>query len=115
MDLNGEVVRHKKFGIGTIVESKSDYIIVQFHQTKEQKKFLYPEAIGEFLELQNKSSTDEQMMKETETGYESEREKKRIKGIKGIICREKSIKKIMGIRREEEKKASVIDPNNTGE
>ena len=113
MDLYGEVVRHKKFGIGTIVEFKSDYIIVLFDETKEQKKFLYPEAIGDFLELQNKSSSDERM-KETEAGYENELEKGRIKNIKGIIKREKGIKKIMGIRREEEKKVSVIAPNKKG-
>jgi hypothetical protein len=78
---------------------------VLFHETKEKKKFLYPEAIEEFLEIQNKSSLDEeQIMKETETGYECECEQRRIKDIKGIIKREKGIKKIMGIRREEEKK-----------
>jgi predicted transcriptional regulator len=105
MDLYGEVVKHKKFGIGTIVKSKSDYIEVLFHDTNEQKKFLYPEAIGEFLELQSKaSSNDEQQgMKEMETGHEGEHEQKRIKNIKGIIKRENIIKKIIGIRTREEK------------
>jgi hypothetical protein len=105
MDLYGEVVRHKKFGIGTIVESKSDYIIVLFDDINEQKKFIYPDSIGEFLELQNKSSSDnpKQISKELETG-DKESEQIRIKSIKGIIKREKGIKKIMGIRREEEKK-----------
>lgn len=49
MNLYNEVVKHKKFGVGTIVESESDYIIVLFDETKEQKKFLYPEAIGAFF------------------------------------------------------------------
>lgn len=103
MDLHGEVVRHKKFGVGTIVQSSSDYIIVMFDETKEQKKFLYPDAIGEFLELQNKSLSEnkEQIMKETVD--ERECEQRRIKDIKGIIKREKGIKKIMGFRRDEEK------------
>jgi hypothetical protein len=105
MNLYGEVVKHKKFGIGTIVESKSDYIEVLFHDTDEQKKFVYPEAIGEFLELQNKSSSDdkEQGMNETEIRQEGEREQKRIKDIKGIIKRENIIKKIIGIRTKEKK------------
>jgi hypothetical protein len=99
MNLNGEVVKHKKFGIGTIVESTSDYIIVQFHETKEQKKFLYPDALGEFLELQNKSSSDnKEQINETEEEHESEHEQKRIKKIKGIIKRENIIKKIIAIR-----------------
>jgi hypothetical protein len=106
MDLNGELVRHKKFGVGTVVETESDYITVLFHETKERKKFLYPDAIGGFLELQNKSSLDnkEQIMKETETVYEREREQGRIKNIKGIIKREKGIKKILGIRSAEDRK-----------
>jgi hypothetical protein len=105
MDLNGEVVLHKKFGVGTIVESKNDYITVMFHETKEQKNFLYPEAFGEFLELQNKSYSDnkQQAIKETEAGHEGDYEQRRIKDIRGIIKRENIIKKIIG-RRQEGKK-----------
>ena len=104
MDLNNEIVKHKKFGVGTIVESKDDYIIVLFDETKERKKFLYPEAIGDFLELQNKSSSDneELVMKDTETREVRENEHSRIKGIKGIIRRENGIKKIMRIRKDNE-------------
>ena len=102
MDINGEVVKHKKFGVGTIVESKNDYIVVLFHETQENKKFLYPEAMGEFLELQNKSFSDNQdkVLKET-AEYAGEHEQRRIKHLKGVIKREKCIKKIIGIRREE--------------
>jgi hypothetical protein len=105
MNLNGEIVKHKKFGIGIVVETKSDYIIVQFHETKEQKKFVYPDALEEFLELQSKSSLDnkEKNINEIETGHENEHEQKRIKNIKGIIKRENIIKKIIGIRQREGK------------
>lgn len=92
MDLKGEVVKHKKFGVGTIVESKDDYILVQFDETKEAKKFLYPEAIGEFLELQNKFSSG------------NEKEQRRVNDIKRVIIRHKNIKKIIGFRKEGEKK-----------
>lgn len=106
MNLNNEVVRHKKFGVGTIIESESDYIVVLFHDTKEQKKFIYPDSIGGFLELQNKSYSEnkELLSKDAETGDECKNEQSRIKNIKGIIKRENSIKKIMGIRKESEKK-----------
>ncbi len=94
MDLNGEIVKHKKFGVGTIVESKDDYIMVFFNETKEEKKFLYPEAMGVFLELQNKSSSS----------HETKTEQRRIDDVKKIIKRHKNIKKIIGIRQENEKK-----------
>lgn len=105
MDLLGEVVKHNKFGMGTIVESKDEYIMVQFNETKEAKKFLYPEAIGDFLELQNKSSSDNeaQIPKQIETVSEGKNEQKRVNEMKKMIKREKSIKKIIGIRRDEDK------------
>ncbi len=104
MDLLGEVVKHNKFGMGTIVESQDDYIMVLFNETKEEKKFLYPEAIGDFLELQNKTSLDnkEQITKQIETGTEG-KEQRRVNEIKKMIKREKSIKKIIGIRQEEDR------------
>lgn len=101
MDLTNEIVKHKKFGVGTIVESKSDYIIVLFHETSEKKKFIYPDALGEFLELQHKSSdSHDPLMKD---GKKSENEHERIKDIKGAIRREKGIKKIIGIRQAEKR------------
>lgn len=106
MNLCSEFVKHKKFGVGTIVESTEDYIIVLFHETQEKKKFLYPDAIGDFLELQSKLSSDnkEQIMQEGENGDASEHEQKRMKDIKRAIKRELNIKKIIENRQEEEKK-----------
>lgn len=105
MNLYGEIVKHKKFGVGTVVESKDDYIKILFHDTQEQKKFLYPDAVGEFLELQNNSVSDnkEQVMKEMKTGNKGEHEQRRIKDLKGIINREKSIKKLIGLRLDKKK------------
>jgi hypothetical protein len=94
MDVYGEVVKHKKFGVGTIIESKDDFITVLFNDTQEEKKFLYPEAIGEFLELQNKISNEDMIENEN-----SRNEQKRVNDIKNIIKREKSIKKIYGLRK----------------
>jgi hypothetical protein len=77
---------------------------VQFHETKEQKKFLYPEALGGFLELQNKASSDNEEQIEKQVGDESELEHTRIKDMKKAIKREKSIKAIIGIRQDEKNK-----------
>lgn len=101
MDLTNEVVKHKKFGIGTIVESQSDYIVVLFHEANEKKKFIYPDALGEFLELQHKSSDHNDPL--TKDGTKPENEHERIKDIKGVIRREKGIKKIIGIRQAEKR------------
>lgn len=55
MKLYGEVVKHKFFGRGKIVEFANNYVTVLFDESKEKKKFAYPTAFGSFLELGNKS------------------------------------------------------------
>jgi hypothetical protein len=88
MDLNGEVVKHKKFGVGTVIESMDDSILVLFDETKEKKRFLYPEAMGDYLELQNRSTSANEM----------KNEQTRLNDIKKTIKRHKNIKKIIGFR-----------------
>ena len=55
MELYGEVVKHKVFGRGQIVEFANNYVTVLFDESKAEKKFTYPTAFGSFLELENKS------------------------------------------------------------
>lgn len=55
MELYGEVVKHKVFGRGQIVEFANNYVTVLFDENKAEKKFTYPAAFGSFLELENKS------------------------------------------------------------
>lgn len=55
MKLFGEVVKHKVFGIGQIIEFENNYITVLFDEINEEKKFTYPSAFDSFLELENKS------------------------------------------------------------
>lgn len=55
MELCGEIVKHKSFGRGQIVEFTNNYATVLFEDSKEEKKFVYPSAFGAFLELENKS------------------------------------------------------------
>ena len=46
-------VKHTKFGIGEIIDLKSDKITILFEETKEEKTFKYPEAFEKFLEAKN--------------------------------------------------------------
>lgn len=53
MNIIGEVVKHKSFGIGKIIEFKEQRISIKFETSTDIKKFNYPESIGSFLELDN--------------------------------------------------------------
>lgn len=53
MKLIGEVVKHKSFGRGEIINFENNYITVLFKQSHAEKKFTYPTAFGAFLELEN--------------------------------------------------------------
>ena len=53
MQINGEVVKHKVFGRGQIVEFADNYVTVLFDESKTEKKFAYPSAFGAFLEMEN--------------------------------------------------------------
>lgn len=55
MELYGEVVKHKVFGKGQIVEFANNYVTVLFDENKAEKKFTYPAAFESFLKLENKS------------------------------------------------------------
>jgi len=59
MELCDEVVKHKVFGRGKIVEFINNYVTVLFDESKVEKKFAYPSAFRAFLELENKSFLDE--------------------------------------------------------
>lgn len=53
MNLIGEVVKHKSFGVGKIIDFDQQRMTIQFEDCSNLKKFNYPEAIGSFLELKN--------------------------------------------------------------
>lgn len=59
MDLCNEVVRHKAFGTGRIVEFSNNYITVLFDETNTKRQFVYPTAFGEFLILENKAFSEQ--------------------------------------------------------
>lgn len=53
MELIGEIVKHKAFGRGKVTEFVNNNVTVVFEESKEEKRFLYPSAFGEFLQLEN--------------------------------------------------------------
>jgi len=55
MELIGEIVKHKAFGRGQVIEFINNNVTVLFDESKEEKRFLYPSAFGEFLQLENKT------------------------------------------------------------
>jgi hypothetical protein len=44
MKLCGELVNHKAFGKGQIVEFENNYVTVLFENITEEKKFKYPQV-----------------------------------------------------------------------
>lgn len=50
-------VKHKKFGIGTIVAKDGNYIRVKFESA--EKSFVYPDAFEKFLTLADDTVPDE--------------------------------------------------------
>ncbi len=61
MRLCNEVVYHKYFGKGNIVEYINDYVFVLFDNDHEIRKFKYPEAFDTYIKLDN-----QELMKDVE-------------------------------------------------
>ena len=53
MNLINEAVTHKVFGEGSIVEHEESIITIEFN--KDIKKFVYPDAFGKFITLNDRS------------------------------------------------------------
>jgi hypothetical protein len=53
MDLCGEFLTHKVFGRGKILGIENGCVTVLFLESNERKKFIYPNAFGRFLVLEN--------------------------------------------------------------
>ena len=54
MEFCGEIVKHKVFGRGQVVNFAINYISILFEESESEKKFFYPAAFGVFLEVENK-------------------------------------------------------------
>ncbi len=57
MVLNNLVVRHKAFGLGTVVETDGKYMTVRFEVG--DKHFVYPDSFEKFLTLEDGTVNEE--------------------------------------------------------
>ena len=57
MVLDNLQVKHKSFGLGTVIENKGQYMTVKFDTV--QKIFVYPDAFERFLTLADGTVSDE--------------------------------------------------------
>lgn len=55
MELCGQVVKHKVFGRGQIIEFDNNHVTILFENSREEKKFKYPQVFDSFLKLENES------------------------------------------------------------
>lgn len=71
MDLIDKQVMHKSFGKGNIIEQDDKFITISFKT--ESKKFIYPDAFGKHLTLEDRDAA--QSLKKVITKIEVEQEK----------------------------------------
>lgn len=74
MGFVGELVKHVVFGEGKIIEHNNDFIKISFNND-DVKDFIYPDAIGVYLELENKDLL-KQVEEDKNTKIKIEEEKK---------------------------------------
>ena len=55
MNFRNEKVTHDHFGKGVVVDYSGDYVVVNFSSGK--KKFVFPDAFGNFLRLSDKKTS----------------------------------------------------------
>lgn len=71
MNLINKEVIHKSFGKGSIVDQDDEFITINFDN--ETKKFIFPDAFGKFLTLEDKSA--QETLKKAITEFEEKQEK----------------------------------------
>ena len=59
LDFVGEIINHKVFGTGKIIEVNNDCIKIKFDDIEEEKDFIYPDALDSYLELENEALSKE--------------------------------------------------------
>ncbi len=86
MNLINEEITHKVFGEGDIVDQDESFITVKFNDGI--KKFIYPDAFGKFITLQNRETS---------------------KSLKKIISKREMEKEQLEKKREEEKRQQMLE------
>ncbi|MBB6447636.1 malate synthase [Bacillus benzoevorans] len=76
MNLINKEVTHKRFGKGSVVKHNGS--IIEIHFATENKKFVFPDAFGNHLELHDKSSADslEKVLQKRKIEREKEEQEK---------------------------------------
>lgn len=69
--MKNEMVIHKKYGKGKVVDVKQNHVKVMFENTGEEKLFLYPESFEKFVAFEN-----EGIQKDVERAIKSIEDKK---------------------------------------
>jgi len=110
VELCYEVVNHKVFGRGKIVDFENNYITVLFDESKTEKKFTYPSAFGAFLELENKSFLKE-IQEDKDEIDKMEAEKQKIKEEEAKVMLNMKFKE-NGVRRLKNSPSKSSDKNN---
>lgn len=90
MKLEGKAIQHVKFGKGIVKEQKEQYITIIF--SNGEKKFIFPEAFLEFLQLKDQTSQGkiDQMLE----GIKSEENKRKEEELK----EEKFLEKLKNLK-----------------
>lgn len=70
--MKGNIVLHKKFGRGTVIDEAGGYLTIAFDSAKKEKIFKYPDSFGKFLVF-----ADEKLQKEAKRQFAIVDEKRR--------------------------------------
>lgn len=70
MNLIDKQVMHKSFGKGSIVDQNDEFVTINFDN--ETKKFIFPDAFGQFLKLEDETAND--TLKEAIVEFEEKQE-----------------------------------------
>ncbi|WP_300384197.1 hypothetical protein [Clostridium sp.] len=90
-----EKVENKKYGIGTIIDTNDNKIIVRFKDLEEEKIFKYPDAFDGFLTFENKELEGRAI--------------KDIKDKKNRLAIERAEKMLTDAREDEEKRKEKLE------
>ena len=92
MDLIDKRVTHKSFGEGNIVDQDDSFITISFKTVN--KKFIYPDAFGEFLQLEDRTAA---------------------KSLRKVITKIEAAQEIEDKKKEEEKEQRILEQKRINE
>lgn len=85
MNIIGQTVEHKKFGVGIVTDQQENKIFISFEQG--QKQFLFPDAFLEYLQIKDQRMKNEIALLNEYRKIEKEKEKKIREQENGVLSR----------------------------